>query len=51
MAAVSLKERDFASKHDLQVALKEQEIRLIKWIVGTEIGGILAIAGLIKYMH
>lgn len=34
----------------LQIALKELEIRLIKWLVGTGIAGILAIAGLLKFM-
>ncbi len=39
------------TKSDLLVALRELEIKLIKWVIGTGIPGVLAIAGLIKYIH
>jgi hypothetical protein len=45
----------YAVKSDLYTALKDQELRLIKWMIGTVIGTgatvIIAIAGLIKYIH
>ena len=43
--------QELVTKSDLLVALKELEIKLIKWVIGTGIAGVLAIAGLIKYIH
>ena len=31
--------------------LAELKLELIKWMIGTGIAGVLAIAGLIKYIH
>ena len=41
-----VEQKDLATKLDL----KEQELRLIKWITGTGLAGIIAIAGLLKFM-
>ncbi len=43
--------RELVTKNDLLIALKEQELRLIKWILGTGISGIVIIAGMLKFMH
>lgn len=47
---VNLERRDLITKQDLHLALKELEIKLIKWILGVGIGIILAIAGILKYV-
>lgn len=43
--------QELVKKSDLLLALKELEIKLIKWMIGMGIAGVLAIAGLIKYIH
>jgi len=43
--------QELVTKSDLLVALKELEIKLIKWVIRTRIAGVLAIAGLLKYIH
>ncbi len=54
--------QDLVTKSDLKTSLKEMElqlqkemmnikIELIKWVLGTGVATILAIAGLLKYIH
>lgn len=43
--------QELVTKSELLLALKELEIKLIKWMIGTGIAGVLAISGLIKYIH
>lgn len=43
--------QELVTKSELLLALKELEIKLRKWVIGTGIAGVLAIAGLIKYIH
>ena len=42
--------QELVIKSDLLIALKELEIKLIKLVAGTGIAGVLAIAGLMKYI-
>lgn len=39
--------QELVTKRDLA----ELKLELIKWMIGTGIAGVLAIAGLIKYIH
>ena len=50
--------QDLATKSDLELVklqlqkeIQEIESRLIKWVVGTGITGVVILAGFIKYMH
>lgn len=44
---------DIVSNQELVIKrdLAELKLELIKWVIGTGIAGVLAIAGLIKYIH
>ena len=49
-----IENKELATKQDiacLQRDLMAAELRLVKWIIGTGLAGILAIVGLIKYVH
>lgn len=54
--------QDLVTKNDLNSGLKETELRLqkeminikvelIKWVLGTGVATVLALAGLLKYIH
>lgn len=45
------KNYNLVTKQDLAQHLAELKFELIKWMLGIGIGGILAIAGLLKYIH
>ncbi len=47
LAVVSIESREITTKQDLS----ELKLELIKWILGTGAATILALAGLLKYMH
>lgn len=42
------KQQNLATKQDLQIALRDQEIRLIKWLIGTGVATMLALGGMIS---
>ena len=42
--------QDLVTKQDLQIELANLRVELIKWMLGIGVGGILAIAGMLKFM-
>jgi hypothetical protein len=54
VAISTIETRELATKNDIIDLRKElvaTELRLVKWILGTGITGVLAIAGLLKFIH
>ncbi len=49
-ANLNLEKKELVTDQGLQIALKELKIRLIKWVMGTGLATIVAIAGLLKFM-
>lgn len=43
--------QNLVTKQDLARNLAELKFELIKWMLGIGIGGVVAIAGLLKYTH
>jgi len=47
VAIATIESKDLATKQDLQIALKDQEIRLIKWFTGVGITTLLTLGGML----
>ena len=42
--------KELVSKTDLVVALRELELRLVKWVMATGIATVIALGGILKFM-
>ena len=54
IAVTTIESKELATKNDIATLQKELvavELRLIKWILSTGVATVLALVGLLKYLH